>query len=226
MGEFIELKAEDGHTFDAYQATPEGTPRAGLLVIQEIFGVNSHIQGVCDAFAEDGYLAVAPAVFDRKQRKVEWGYTAETVAEGRALKDAVGWDDPVPDMKAGLGCLRESLGPDAKLGVVGYCWGGTLAWLAACRLETNCAVGYYGGQIGQFNDENPASPTLLHFGSEDAGIPLTMVDAVRDAHPDVEIHVYQGAGHGFNCDQRADYDPAAFALARERTMAHFAEHLG
>ncbi len=226
MGEFIELTAEDGHTFDAYRVAPDGACRAGLLVIQEIFGVNSHIRGVCDAFAEDGYLALAPAIFDRKQRKLELSYTAETVAEGRALKDEVGWEDPIPDMKAGLGDLRESLGRDAKIGVVGYCWGGTLAWLASCRLKTDCAVGYYGGQIGQFNDEQPKSPTLLHFGSEDAGIPLAMVDAVHEAHPDVEIHVYEGAGHGFNCDQRADYHPAAFALARERTMAHFAEHLG
>jgi carboxymethylenebutenolidase len=226
MGDFIQLTAQDGHAFDAYRAVPDGAPRAGLLVIQEIFGVNSHIRGLCDAFAADGYLALAPAIFDRKQHQVELGYTAETIAEGRALKDAVGWDDPLSDMKAGLASLRESLGAAAKIGVVGYCWGGTLAWLAACRLATDCAVGYYGGQIGQFNDERPKSPTLLHFGAEDAGIPLTMVDAVRAAHPDVEIHVYEGAGHGFNCDQRADYHPAAFALARERTMAHFAEHLG
>ena len=226
MGDFIELTAEDGHAFDAYRVAPEGTPRAGLLVLQEIFGVNSHIRGVCDAFAEDGYLAVAPAIFDRKRRKVEFGYTTETVAEGRALKDEVGWDAPLPDMKAGLASLRASLGPDAKNGVVGYCWGGTLAWLASCHLETNCAVGYYGGQISQFNDEQPKSPTMLHFGSEDSGIPLTIVDSLREAHADVQIYVYEGAGHGFNCDQRADYNPAAFALARERTIAHFAEHLG
>lgn len=226
MGEFIELTAEDGHTFDSYRAAPVATPRAGLLVIQEIFGVNSHIRAVCDAFSVDGYLALAPAIFDRKRRNIDFGYTSKTVAEGRALKDDVGWDDPVPDMKAGLVSLRDSLGYNTKIGVVGYCWGGTLAWLASCRLETDCAVGYYGGQIGQFNEEQPKSPTLLHFGSEDAGIPLAMVDAVRDAHADVKIHVYEGAGHGFNCNQRADYHPAAFALARERTMAHFTEHLG
>lgn len=226
MGEFIVLTAEDGHSFDAYRAQPDGAPKAGLLVIQEIFGVNVHIKAVSDAFAADGYLAVAPAMFDRKRRQVDLGYTAETVAEGRALKDEVGWDDPVADMKAGLASLRDSLGPDGKIGVVGYCWGGSLAWLAACRLETNCAVGYYGGQIGQFNDEQPRSATMLHFGTEDSGIPLATVDAIRHAHPEVEIHLYEGAGHGFNCDQRPDYDPAAFALARERSIAHFAEHLG
>ena len=226
MGDFLEITAEDGHTFDAYRVTPEGAPHAGLLVIQEIFGVNSHIRGVCNGFARDGYLALAPAIFDRKQRKVEFGYTTETVTGGRALKDEIGWDNPVSDMKAGLASLRNSLGPNAKIGVVGYCWGGTLAWLASCRLETNCAVGYYGGQVGQFNDEEPKSPTMLHFGSEDAGIPLSMVDAVREAHADVQIFVYEGAGHGFNCDQRDDYNPTAFALARERTMAHFAKHLG
>ncbi|MBT3926722.1 MAG: dienelactone hydrolase family protein [Rhodospirillaceae bacterium] len=226
MGEFIALTAEDGHGFDAYRAAPQGPAKAGLLVIQEIFGVNGHIQSVCDAFAADGYLAIAPAIFDRKQRKVDLGYTAETVAEGRALKDDVGWVDPVPDMQAGLAALRTELGAAAKIGVVGYCWGGTLAWLAACRLETDCVIGYYGGQIGQFIDEQPRSPTMLHFGSEDAGIPLDSVEAIRAAHEDVEIHIYDGAGHGFACDQRADYHPTATALARERSMAHFAKHLG
>ncbi len=226
MGNFIVLEAEDGHSFDAYRVAPAGTAKAGLLVIQEIFGVNGHIQSVCDAYAADGYLAIAPAIFDRKRRKVELGYTAETVAEGRALKDEVGWDDPVPDMQAGLGALRADLGAGTKVGVVGFCWGGTLAWLAACRLETDCAVGYYGGQIGQFIDEQPRSSTMLHFGTEDAGIPLDSVEAIRAAHADVEIHIYEGAGHGFACDQRADYHPAATALARERSMAHFAKHLG
>ena len=226
MGEFIVLTAEDGHSFDAYRAQPGGAPKAGLLVIQEIFGVNVHIKAVSDAFAADGYLAVAPAMFDRKRRKVDLGYSAETVAEGRALKNDVGWDDPIPDMNAVLTALSDSLGENAKIGVVGYCWGGTLAWLAACRLETDCAIGYYGGQIGQFLTEKPRSPTMLHFGTEDTGIPMETVDAIRDAHPAVEIHVYEGAGHGFACDQRADYHPAATALARERSMAHFAEHLG
>ncbi len=193
MGENIVLAAADGHTFDAYRAQPDGAPKAGLLVIQEIFGVNGHIQGVCDAFAADGYLALAPAMFDRKQRNIDLGYTAETVAEGRGLKDDVGWDDPVADMKAGLAALRVSVGADGKIGVVGYCWGGSLAWLAACRLETDCAVGYYGGQIGQFNDEQPRSSTMLHFGSEDVGIPLTTVAEIRDAHPEVTVHVYDGA---------------------------------
>lgn len=225
MGEFIELQAEDGHRFDAYRAAPEGAAKAGLLVIQEIFGVNSHIQAVADGFAADGYLTIAPAVFDRKQRKVDLGYTAETAAQGRALKDDVGWDDPVPDMRAGLAALRDSLAGAEKIGVIGFCWGGTLAWLAACRLETDCAVGYYGGQIGQFLSERPRSATLLHFGTEDAGIPMAAVDAIRDAHPEVEIHVYDGAGHGFACDRRADYHPAATALAHERSMAHFADHL-
>ncbi len=226
MGEQIVLTAKDGHSLDAYRATPGGAAKAGLLVIQEIFGINIHVRELCDAFAADGYLAIAPAMFDRKQRQVDLGYNAETVAAGRALKDDVGWDVPIADMQAGLVALRAAVGPDGKIGVVGYCWGGSLAWLAACRLESDCAVGYYGGQIGQFLDEQPRSPTMLHFGSEDTGIPMSTVEDIRGAHPEVEIHVYEGAGHGFNCDQRADYHPAAFALARERTMAHFAEHLG
>ena len=225
MGKFITLRAGDGHIFDAYRVAPEGVARAGLLVIQEIFGVNGHIQSVCDGLAADGYLAIAPAIFDRKQRKVDLGYTAETVSKGRALKDDIGWEGPVLDMNASLAALRGDLDLAEKIGVVGYCWGGTLAWLAACRLETDCAIGYYGGQIGQFIDEQPRSPTILHFGTEDAGIPLDLVEAIRDAHPDVEIHIYNGAGHGFACDQRADFHPTATTLARERSMAHFAAHL-
>lgn len=226
MGEFIALTADDGHGLDAYRAAPEGAPKAGLLVIQEIFGVNGHIRSVCDAFAADGYLAVAPAIFDRKRRRVDLGYSAETVAESRALKDEVGWEDPLSDMKAGLDALRESVRAAGKIGVVGYCWGGTLAWLAACRLATDCAIGYYGGQIDLFIDEQPRSPLMLHFGTEDAGIPLAKVEAIRDAHPQVEIHIYEGAGHGFNCDQRGEYHAAASATARQRSMAHFATHLG
>ncbi|MDA0231264.1 MAG: dienelactone hydrolase family protein [Proteobacteria bacterium] len=226
MGQHIVLTADDGHSLDAYRAAPDGAAKAGLLVIQEIFGVNIHIRELCDAFAADGYLAIAPAMFDRTQRRVDLGYTAETVAAGRALKDGAGWDHPIADMRAGLVALREAVGAAGKVGVVGYCWGGSLAWLAACRLESDCAVGYYGGQIGQFLEEQPRSPTILHFGSEDAGIPMPTVEGIRSAHPEVDIHIYEGAGHGFNCDQRADYNPAAFALARERTMAHFAAHLG
>jgi len=226
MGEHIVLTAEDGHSLDAYRAASDGAAKAGLLVIQEIFGVNIHIRELCDAFAADGYLAIAPAMFDRKQRQVDLGYTAETISAGRALKDDVGWQDPISDMQAGLVTLREAVGPAGKIGVVGYCWGGSLAWLAACRLKSDCAVGYYGGQIGQFLDEQPCSPTMLHFGSEDVGIPTSIVESIGSAHPEVKIYVYEGAGHGFNCDQRTDYHPAAFALARERTMAHFAEHLG
>lgn len=226
MGALIKLTTDDGHTLDAYRAEPDGPMKAGLLVIQEIFGVNGHIRGVCDGFAADGYLVIAPALFDRLRPNVELGYTAETVAEGREMKAQVGWDDPVADMKAGLAALRDAVGASTKLGVVGYCWGGSLSWLAACRLGPDCAVGYYGGQIIDFVDEQPGCPTMLHFGTEDAGIPLADVETIRSRHPEVSVYIYEGAGHGFNCDQRADFHPEASKLARTRTLEHFAQHLG
>lgn len=226
MGTFIKLTADDGHGLDAYRADPVGQAKAGLLVIQEIFGVNDHIRDVCDGFAADGYQVVAPALFDRLRPNVELAYTAETVAEGREMKGQVGWDDPVTDMKAGLAALREAVGASAKVGVVGYCWGGSLSWLAACRLDPACAVGYYGGQIIDFVNEQPGCPTMLHFGTEDAGIPLDDVETIRGRHPDVGVYIYEGAGHGFNCDRRADFHPEAAKLARTRTLEHIAQHLG
>ena len=222
MGAVVRLTADDGHVLDAYRAAPDGEPRAGLVLVQEIFGVNDHIRGVCDGFAADGYLVLAPALFDRKAQGTELGYSGETVEEGRALRADIGWEGPVQDIKAAADALEGA----AKIGVVGYCWGGSLAWLAACRLSFDAAVGYYGGQIIQFVGETPACPTMLHFGTEDAGIPMADVDEIKATHPDVTVHVYRGAGHGFNCDQRADHHPDAAALARDRTLAHFARHLG
>ncbi len=222
MGSYIQLTASDGHTLDAYKAEPEGTPKGGLVVIQEIFGVNIHIRDVCDGFAADGHTAIAPAMFDRVERHVEMLYDADSVARGRTLKDGCDWDNAVLDMNA----AAQALAP-LRVGLVGYCWGGSLAWLAACRGSgIMAAVGYYGGQVAMFKDENPNVPVLLHFGETDGAIPLTDVDQVREAHPDIPIHVYEGAGHGFNCDRRGSYHPDAAKQARERTMAFFAEHLG
>jgi carboxymethylenebutenolidase len=222
MGSNIQLTAADGHTMDAYKAEPEGTPRGGIVVVQEIFGVNIHIREVCDGFAADGYTAIAPAMFDRVEKGVDIMYDPDSIARGRDLKDACDWDNAVLDMNA----AAEALAP-LKTGLVGYCWGGSLAWLAATRgTGVACTVSYYGGQVPLFKDETPKVPVLLHFGDQDASIPMDAVEEVRAVHPDLPLHVYEGAGHGFNCDHRGSYDEGAAKLARERTMAFFAEHLG
>lgn len=221
MGSTITLTAEDGHRFEAYEAAAAGTARCGLVVIQEIFGVNGHIRSVCDAFAAEGYTAIAPALFDRAERGVELDYDEDTFVRGRELRAEIGWDQAVLDAKAAAKHVR----PLGRVGIVGYCWGGSVAWLCACRLNLSCAVGYYGGHIVQFNDERPGCPTMLHFGERDAHIPMTDVEAIRAQHPDVPVHVYP-ADHGFNCDQRSSYDPTSAKLARERTLSLLAEHLG
>ncbi len=221
MGETIELRAEDGHRLGAYRADPEGTARGGLVVLQEIFGVNGHIRDVADGFAAEGYAALAPALFDRVERGVELRYDAEGVEKGRALRAALDWDDVMRDVAAAVEALR----PAGRVGVVGYCWGGSLAWLSACRLDIAAAVGYYGGQILPYVDETPRCPVILHFGEKDSTIPLEDVDRIRAAHPEVPVHLYP-AGHGFNCDRRGDYHAESAALARTRTLSLFAEHVG
>ncbi len=222
MGEMIELTAADGHSLAAYRAEPEGTTKGGVVVVQEIFGVNQHIREVADGYAAAGYLAVAPAVFDRVKRDVELTYTPEGIQDGLALKDRIGWDDVLRDVAA----AAQEAAAGGRVGVVGYCWGGSVAWLSACRLVgIAAAIGYYGGQIKLFMDEKPAVPTLLHFGERDGSIPLDDAKAVAAAHPDVAVHFYD-AEHGFNCDHRGQYDAAAAAQARERSLAHFAAHLG
>jgi len=222
MGETVTLQAADGHELSAYRADPPGEARGGLVIVQEIFGVNSHIRSVADGFAADGYVAVAPALFDRIERGVEFGYDPDSVARGRELKGHMSWDDAVKDIAAAVAALS-----GLKVGVVGYCMGGTVAFLAATRIAgLSAAVGYYGGQINDFKDETPQCPVMLHFGTEDASIPMDNVAAVRAAQPDIPVHIYEGAGHGFNCDQRGSHHPQASATARERTLAFLRENLG
>lgn len=220
MGQTLTLSASDGHSFNAYLATPAGRPRAGLVVIQEIFGVNSHIRAVTDGFAKDGYLAIAPALFDRVQAKVELGYDAPDIAAGREIRAKVSWDDALKDIAAAAARVRTA----GKVGCVGYCWGGSLAWLAATRLDFAAAVGYYGGQVYDFRDEKPRCPIILHFGERDHGIPMEKVDAVKKAQPAMPVYVYP-AGHGFSCDHRADFNAAAATLARQRTIEFLAKTL-
>ncbi len=214
----IRLTADDGHELDAYEAGPADAA-AGIVVVQEIFGVNAHIRDVVDRYAALGYRAVAPALFDRLERGVELGYTEETVTQGRAMRGAIDWDDTVRDVGAAVAHLAGN-GP---VGVVGYCYGGSLAWLAAHGLPVAAAVGYYGGQIIQFLDREPKAPVLLLFGEVDYMIPLSDVEEIKQAHPAVPVQVYPGADHGFNCDARDSYHPEAAAQALERTLGFLAE---
>jgi carboxymethylenebutenolidase len=222
MSERVMLKAADGFEPGAYVARPQGDPVAGLVVVQEIFGVNRHIRSVADSYARDGFLAVAPALFDRVERDVELGYEGADMEKARSFIPKLNLENALSDVAAAMQYARRETGK--KTGVIGYCWGGTLAWLAATRLHADAAVGYYGGQIGKFAQENPAAPVMLHFGKQDQHIPPEEVQKVHAAHPEVQIFWYD-AGHGFNCDARASYNAESAKLARERSLAFLKKHL-
>ena len=218
--ETIELTAADGHRFSGYRAAPHGEVKGAVVVIQEIFGVNDHIRAVVDGFADAGYVAVAPQIFDRIEHDIALGYSDEEVARGRALRAELGFDDPIMDIDATIGSLTVR---DLKTMTVGYCYGGALAWLSATRLgeQLHGAVSYY-GVVAPFITEKPLCPTMLHFGEEDGLIPMEDVRAFQAAHPDAQVFTYP-AGHGFNCDLRGSYHAESAALARERTLAFFEE---
>lgn len=217
----IELTAADGHRLAAYRADPKGKPRGGIVVIQEIFGVNSHMRRVTDGFAADGYLAICPALFDRAQRGVELGYGPEDIARGRELRAKIAWPQVLADMDAAIKEARQA----GKVGVVGYCWGGSVAWRTATQLAVDAAVGYYGGMIAEFAQEDTKCPVMLHFGDRDQSIPMSQIETINKHHPRLPIHIYP-ADHGFNCDDRKQYDPEAAKLARERTLGFFRNHVG
>lgn len=219
----ITITASDGHSLHAYRADPAETAKAAVVVVQEIFGVNAHIRSICDRLAEAGYVAIAPALFDRTERGFECGYSPEEVAHARTFIADADWDAFVRDTDA----ARDNVSDVGPVGVVGFCMGGTVAFLAAARIAGfDAASGFYGGRIDAFADETPGCPTQLHYGSEDHGIPMSNVESVRAKRPDCDIHVYQGAGHGFHCDQRASFDAEASGVAWSRTMALFVEKLG
>ncbi len=227
MGQFIDLKAADGFTFPAYVAQPATKPRGGVVVLQEIFGVNAHIRAVADGYAAAGYLAVAPATFHRVKPGVELGYAPDDMSAGMALKATVE-ALPAPGVLQDIQAAITHAAGAGKVGVVGYCWGGLLTWRTACLLKgVSAAVPYYGGGVTTEAEiaRTPKCPVLAHFGEKDHWIPLDGVAALQKAHPDVEVHVY-AANHGFNCDHRGAWDATAAALARERTLAFFAKHLG
>jgi carboxymethylenebutenolidase len=222
MSKTVKLQASDGHELDAYVAQPEGKPKVGLVVVQEIFGVNQHIRSVADRFAQEGFYAVAPALFDRVQPNVELSDGGDGMQQGIAMAQKINIDDAVKDVDAALQYAGQETGKPA--GVVGYCYGGTLAWLSATRLTPGAAVGYYGGHIARFADEKPRAPVMLHFGKQDTHIPESDVAKVQAAHPEVEIYWYD-AGHAFNNDTRASYNEKASKEALARTLAFFNRHL-
>ncbi len=223
MSQHTQLQTTDGHKFDAYIAQPTGEPRAGIVVVQEIFGVNAHIRSVVDRYARTGYLAIAPALFDRVERDVELEYDAAGGKKGMEIRKHIPEDRTLADIQAAIDYLREHGTP--KVGVVGFCWGGTLAWLCNTRLNPDATVSYYGGEISKYIHEKPTCPAIFHFGLSDKHIPQTVVEQVRQAHPEFSVFTYVGADHGFNCDARASYSEAAAKLARQRTLAHFDEYL-
>ncbi len=222
MSEYVKLRAADGHQLSAYVALPAGEPAGALVVVQEIFGVNAHIRSVAAGYAKDGFLGVAPALFDRIEPGIELGYQGADLETARSLMPKIDLEHAVADVQAALEYAANATGKN--VGVIGYCYGGTLAWLAATRLKAAAAVGYYGGLIAKFADEEPTCPVMLHFGKQDAHIPAASVEMVKVAHPQVEIYWYD-AGHGFNCDARASYNAAAAKEARARSLAFLRKHL-
>ena len=223
MGERVKLRAADGFELEAYVARPAAEPIAGLVVVQEAFGVNSHIRSVTDGWAKDGFLAVAPALFDRVERGVELSYTGDDLQKGISLIRQGSADDRVRDVAAALDYARRETGKRA--GVIGYCLGGSMAWLAATRLDPDAAVGYYGGQIPTYAAEKPKAPIILHFGLHDDHIPKSVIDEkVHAAYPEIPIFWYE-AGHGFNCNDRASYNAEASKLARERSLEFLKKQL-
>jgi len=223
MGEHITLTSTGGHRLDAYRAGGGDAKAPGLVVIQEIFGVNPHIRSVADRYAKLGFATVAPALFDRVRPGIELGYEAADVAEGRDLKGKVANAEALADVAAAIALLRKE---GRKVGIVGYCWGGSLAWSAATGLDgVSAAVSYYGGQVGETATATPKCPVMFHFGETDASIPMTVVEAVQQAHPELPVFVY-AAGHGFSCDARSAYHAASADLALERTVAFLRKNLG
>jgi carboxymethylenebutenolidase len=217
----LQLRAADGNTLSAYVVRPEGTPRGAIIVVQEIFGVNSHIRRVVEQYAAAGYVAAAPALFDRFQKGVELGYDGMGMQQGIALMTRTTNESTIADLNAAIHAA-EHIG---KVGMVGYCWGGRATYLAGCHTDIAAGVAYYGGGITQLLPETPRCPMMFHFGERDSHIPLSDVEKIRQAYPEGTYHLYP-AGHGFNCSERGDFDQASAHLAFERSIEFFRQHIG
>ena len=223
MGTMIELKASDGHTLGAYKAEPSGSPKGGLVVIQEIFGVNGHIKKLCDEYAKNGYVAIAPALFDRVEKGLELGYGQEDFGKGRDTRGQLKEPGILADVQATIDEASKS----GKVGIVGYCFGGAVSWMAATGCKgLSAASTFYGGGIHAKRSETPKCPVIFNFGDKDGGIPLSQVAEIKEAHPDIPCYVYDDAGHGFCCDERESYNKGACERAHARTLAHFAANIG
>jgi carboxymethylenebutenolidase len=222
MGQHIKLKASDGVEIGAWRAEPADAPRGAIVVLQEIMGVNHHIRAVADLYAAQGYLAIAPALFDRVEPDVEVGYDGPSIQRGMAIVGKTDRDKTLLDIAAAIELAKTA----GKVGVVGYCWGGTMAYLAASRLsDIDAASCYYGGGVLAAKDDSPRAPTIMHFGARDAHIPLAGVKEFEAAHPGLPVYIYE-ADHGFNCDERGSYDAPSAALARARTFDFFKQKIG
>jgi carboxymethylenebutenolidase len=222
VGHDIKLTASDNFQLGAYRADPSGAPKGAIVVIQEIFGVNHHIRTVCDRLAAEGYVAIAPAIFDRVEPNFTSGYSPDEIAVARKFVANPDWPAMLRDTQAAIDAVKDA-GP---VGIIGFCLGGSLAYAAATKLSgLKAAVGYYGGAIVRFADDKPKVPTQLHFGEKDAGIPLSDVETIKAKRPEVEVFIYPGAQHGFHCDERASYDKASADVAWPRSMEFFATHL-
>jgi carboxymethylenebutenolidase len=222
MGAFIHLKASDGVEISAWRADPAGKPRGGVVVIQEIFGVNHHIRAVADFFASEGYLAIAPALFDRVEKGVDLKYDGPDRQTAMALMGKLDNQKMMLDVAAAVPVAKEG----GKVAAVGYCLGGSLAYFAASRLsDVAAAVCYYGGRILDAKEDTPKVPTLLHFGEKDGHIPVDRVKEFAASHPSLPVYIYP-ADHGFNCDERASYDAPSAALARTRTLDFLTRTIG
>ncbi|MGD0418893.1 MAG: dienelactone hydrolase family protein [Xanthobacteraceae bacterium] len=223
MGKHLSLVASDSFKLGAYRADPGGAAKGGIVVIQEIFGVNHHIRAVCDRLAGMGYAAIAPALFDRQQPNFESGYSPDEIANARKFVANPDWGAMMRDVAAAIDEAKKS-GPAA---IIGFCMGGTIAFLAAAKLNgLSAAIGYYGGQIAKNADEKPKVPVQLHFGEKDASIPMSDVAIIKAKRSgDCEIYVYPDAQHGFHCDERGSYNEATAKLAWQRSTAFLEKHL-
>ena len=223
MGTSIELTTSDGHTLGAYKATPDGNPKGGVVVIQEIFGVNQHIRNVTDEFAKNGFVAVAPALFDRTEKGLELGYGQDDFQKGKETRGSLNDEGIQNDVQAAI----DEAAKAGKVGIVGYCFGGYVSWLAACKCNgLSAASTFYGGGIHAKREDTPKVPVILNFGDNDGGIPLSQVHDIKEANPEIPCYVYDEAGHGFCCDDRESYNQGACERAHKRTLDLFASHVG
>lgn len=220
MGTTVRLQASDGHTLDAYLEEPQALPRGAVVVVQEIFGVTAHIRRVVHELASLGYRAIAPAMFDRVERSVDLPYTE--IERGRSYVQKLAWPNTLADVAAAVAAVRG----DGRVAIIGFCWGGTVVHVAASELDVAAAVSYYGAAIAKNLDKDPRCPIMYQFGETDASIPLADIDKIKQANPQGIFHIYGGAGHGFNCEDRQSFDASAARLAFARSVEFLREHVG